>query len=159
MDILDEGIINLWTLFQKYNVRYIMVGGFATNLHGFSRTTADCDVWIEDNLTNRKNIRLALEELESNAFEWVERMEFVAGWSSINLHSGLELDIMTSLKGFPQERFENCYDGASIAEIFNLKIPFLHINQLIESKKASARPKDLIDVIELTRIKESREEK
>jgi hypothetical protein len=158
MDILDEGIINLWTLFQKHNVRYIMVGGFATNLHGFSRTTADCDVWIEDTLTNRKNIRLVLEESESISFELIERIELIAGWSSITLHSGLELDIMTSLKGFPQERFKDCYDRASIAEIFDLKVPFLHINQLIEAKKASARPKDLIDVIELTKIKESREE-
>lgn len=34
MDILDEEIINLWRLLNKHHVMYIMVGGFATTLHG-----------------------------------------------------------------------------------------------------------------------------
>ena len=54
MDIFDEEIVNLWRLLYKHHVRYIMVGGFATNLHGFSRITADADIWLEDNLENRK---------------------------------------------------------------------------------------------------------
>lgn len=41
MDILDEEILSFWRVLQKYQVKYIMVGGFATNLHGFSRMTAD----------------------------------------------------------------------------------------------------------------------
>jgi hypothetical protein len=35
-----------------------MIGGFATNLHGYSRTTKDIDIWIEDNVENRKNYEL-----------------------------------------------------------------------------------------------------
>lgn len=157
MDILDEGILNLWRNLHEFNVKYIMVGGFATNLHGFSRTTADCDIWIEDSLINRKNLRLALEKNEDISFEAIERMEFVPEWSSIQLHSGLSLDIMTFLKGFPQTSFEECYKQASIAEIYGLSLPFLHINNLIEAKKQSGRPKDLIDIIELERIKKERE--
>ena len=41
MDILDEEIVKLWKLLSENEVQYIMVGGFATNLHGFSRITAD----------------------------------------------------------------------------------------------------------------------
>jgi hypothetical protein len=36
---------------------------------------------------------------------------------------------------------------ASIAELNEIKVPFLHINHLIESKKAVARPKDIQDII------------
>jgi hypothetical protein len=32
-------------------------------------------------------------------------------------------------------------------------VPFLHINQLIEEKQATARPKDLLDIEELEKIK------
>lgn len=58
MDILDEEVL----AFQKHKLKYIMVGGFATNLHGFSKTTADMDIWIKDDATNRASLRLALAE-------------------------------------------------------------------------------------------------
>lgn len=35
---------------------------------------------------------------------------------------------------------------------WNVPVPFLHINQLIQNKKAINRPKDMIDVIELEKI-------
>lgn len=44
MDIFDEEIINFWRSLQNNNVRYIMVGGYATNLHGYQRYTDDMDV-------------------------------------------------------------------------------------------------------------------
>jgi hypothetical protein len=39
-----------------------MVGGVATNLHGFQRTTDDIDVWIEDTVDNRNRLRVAMRE-------------------------------------------------------------------------------------------------
>ena len=157
MDILDEGLLKLWQCLHEFDVKYIMVGGFATNLHGFSRTTADCDIWIEDSVSNRKSLRLALEKIEEFEMRMIETMEFVPGWSSITLNSGLELDIMTYLKGFPQTSFEECYQASSLATIYHLPIHFLHINHLIEAKKQAGRPKDLIDLIELERIRNQRD--
>lgn len=153
MDLLDEEILAIWRKFADLGLRYIMVGGFATNLHGHQRTTGDIDIWIEDSLENRKKLRTALFQLEIGDFEPIERMDFVPGWSTIQLNSGLELDIMTFLKGFDQESFADCYASASIAEIENIPVRFLQINHLIEEKKALAREKDLIDVAALERIR------
>ena len=55
MDIFDEDILLLWKCLHQNDVRYIMIGGFAINLHGYSRATKDIDIWIEDTLENRKN--------------------------------------------------------------------------------------------------------
>lgn len=130
-----------------------MVGGFATNLHGFQRTTGDMDLWIKDTLMNRKNLRCVFKELEIGDFENLETVKFIPGWSTIFLNSGFELDIMTSLKGLEQDSFDDCYLIAPTANIFEIPIKFLHINNLIEAKKASARPKDLLDIIELEKIR------
>lgn len=35
MDIFDQEIISFWKSLQKNNTRYIMVGGYATNIHGY----------------------------------------------------------------------------------------------------------------------------
>lgn len=75
------------------------------------------------------------------------------GFTSISLNSGFELDIMTYMKGLDQSQFDECFKISPIAEIENIPVKFLHINQLIAAKKASGRPKDLIDVEELEKIK------
>ena len=54
--------------------------------------------------------------------------------------------------------FEQCLQIATIAEIEKIPVPFLHINQLIQNKKAVNRPKDKIDVLELEKIKQLRKE-
>jgi hypothetical protein len=152
MDLLDDEILRLWKTLHKYETKYILVGGFALNLHGFNRITADMDLWIKDTPENRKSLRNVLKELEFGDLESIENTQFIPGFTSILLHSGFELDIMTSLKGFEQIKFDECYKIAPIAIIENIPIKFLHIEQLIEAKKASGRPKDLIDVIELEKI-------
>lgn len=55
MDIFDEELIEFWQSLNKYHVKYIMVGGVATNLNGYQRMTDDIDVWLEDTIENRKN--------------------------------------------------------------------------------------------------------
>ncbi|MBA3663898.1 MAG: hypothetical protein H0W61_06780 [Bacteroidetes bacterium] len=153
MDILDEEILNLWRLLNSHNVAYIMVGGFATTLNGFNRNTADIDLWIKDTIPNRKNLRTVLKELELGDLDGIESSELIPGFTSITLNSGFELDLMTYVKGLEQEKFDECHKLAPIAEIEGVPVKFLHINHLIKAKKASGRPKDLIDVIELEKIR------
>lgn len=157
MDIYDEELLNLWRSFKEFKVKYIMIGGIATNLHGYSRTTSDIDIWIKDSLSNRNHLLLALKSIGLDYLEDLQNFEFLPGWTSFRTTSGMELDIMTYLKGFPQIEFENSFNIASIALIFELEIPFLNINQLIEAKKATSRSKDLIDIEELKKIKELRD--
>lgn len=59
MDVFDEGILNFWRALQEYKVQYIMVGGYATNLHGYQRFTGDIDIWLKDTLENRQQLRKA----------------------------------------------------------------------------------------------------
>lgn len=59
MDIFDEEIYKFWKALQDSGVRYIMVGGYATNLHGYQRFTGDLDIWLDDSLMNRQQLRKA----------------------------------------------------------------------------------------------------
>ena len=136
-----------------HGVKYMMVGGFATNLHGFNRTTADMDIWIKDTYDNRKNLRKVLEDMQLNNIGNIETTQFIPGWTSFLLTSGFELDIMTYLKGFEQEKFDDCLKVSPVAHILDIPVHFLHLNQLIESKKATGREKDLIDIIALEKIR------
>ena len=125
-----------------------MIGGVATNLHGYQRTTEDIDIWIEDSVINRQNLRLVFNEYGWGDFEAFKNMQFIAGWTYFHLNNGIRLDIMTSVKGLEHHDFKYYLETASIATIYETDVPFLHINHLIDSKKAANRPKDKIDVAE-----------
>ena len=153
MDIFDEEILKFWAALQKKNVRYIMVGGYATNLHGFQRFTGDIDIWIEDLLENRQRLREAFVECGMADYSMLETMQFVPGWTDFHLMNGLRLDILVNMKGLEEYSFGECLNMAAVADIDGISVPFLHINLLIANKKAVARPKDQIDVIELERIR------
>ncbi len=156
MDILDEDILRVWVILNENNVKYIMIGGFAVNLHGFHRVTQDMDLWIQDTPENRKNLRKAFSELELGDLKAIETMEFLAGWTDFRISSDLVLDLMTNIPGLETLSFDECLSLASIGDIEGVKVPFLHLNHLIMAKEATKRPKDLIDLIELHKIKELR---
>jgi hypothetical protein len=157
MDMLDEELLRFWKYLGRYNVKYIMVGGFATSFHGFNRATDDIDLWLDDTVENRKNLRAAFLDLGYGDIKSIETMQFVPGWTSFYVGSAIELDIITSMKGLEDTTFTECYEQASVADIDGISIPFLHINQLIQNKKVVNRPKDQIDVIELEKIRKVRE--
>ena len=153
MDILDDELINLWSSFEKNKLQYIMVGGFASALSGCKGLTGILEVWIKDNKENRLVLQKSLIEIGVTSLSNIENIDFVPGWSSINLPSGFELDIMTYLTGFEQEKFDDCFLNSNEAIIENISVRFLHINQLIASKKATNRLKDQLDIEELEKIK------
>jgi hypothetical protein len=157
MDVFDEDLLRFWACLSKHNVSYIMVGGFATYFNGFERTTNDLDIWLEDTVINRKKLRAVFNDFDHRDMPMIETMQFIPGWSSLNAGE-IELDVMTEMKGLEGLSFQDCLNQASIADLNGIKIPFLHINQLILNKKAVNRPKDQIDVIELERIKKIRGE-
>ncbi len=157
MDIFDADILLLWKCLQQNDVRYIMIGGFAINLHGYNRSTKDIDIWIEDTLDNRKKLRKALKEQGSGDYEPIERMQFLPGWSDFQLNMGFPLDVITNVKGLEKIGFEECYNYSVVAEIEGTAVRFLHYNHLIMCKKAAGRPRDLLDIEELEKIRRASE--
>ena len=156
MDVYNDNLLLFWQSLNNNQVQYIMVGGFAVNMHGYLRATKDADMWIKDSVENRQNLRKAFKDLNYGDYESLETMQFVPGWSEFYVGDGIVLDIMTSMKGLEDFSFEDCLQKASVADLGGILVPFLHINQLLANKKAVFRPKDQLDVLELEKIKAER---
>jgi hypothetical protein len=65
MDIFDEEILKFWAALQKCQVRYIMVGGYASNLHGYHEPVA--------RISDKTIERLLLREFGDHASEVKEK--------------------------------------------------------------------------------------
>lgn len=151
MDINNDSFLEFWRILNDYQVRYILVGGFATNFHGYQRFTGDVDIYIEDTTENRRQLRQAYRAYIKIDFPSFETIQFVPGWVDFPLRDGTRLDIMTSMAGI-ELSFDECLKVARIIEIDNISIPVLHLQHLIDNKKAVGRPKDQLDVINLEEI-------
>lgn len=152
-----EEITNIWKYLYNNEVKYIVIGGFAVNIYGYSRNTGDLDILIEDSITNRKNLRKAFVEIGIGDFESIETMQFIPGWTDFTLFFGLRLDVMTSIKGFEKDSFLELYDKSTIVEIGNFPVRFIDYDSLIIAKKATNRLKDQLDLEELNKINPSDE--
>mgnify|MGYP007026490849 CR=1 FL=1 len=57
---------------NQNEVRYILVGGYAVILHGYSRTTGDMDIWVEPNSANYQKLLKAFQLFGMSVFDMTE---------------------------------------------------------------------------------------
>lgn len=147
-----QEILNIWKKLNENNVRYLTIGGLAVNIYGYTRNTGDIDILIEDTIENKKNIRLAFAAIGIGDFQSIETMQFIAGFTDFTICYGLRLDVMTSVKGLEKESFEMLLNKATIVTLEEIPVYFLDYDNLIKAKKATNRPKDILDIEELEKL-------
>ena len=59
---------------------------------------------------------------------------------------------MTSIKGLEDKSFEDLDKVATIVMIDEIPVKFIDYNNLIIAKKATNRPKDILDIEELEKL-------
>jgi hypothetical protein len=134
---------------NKFEVEYILVGGYAVILNGYRRSTGYMDVWV--NVTKENYERLIYAFLnfglpttdftEKNFLENTEVDVFTYGMPPVCI------EILKSVKGC---NFSEAYAISKTFEEDDLIIRFIHLNTLIDAKKAAGRYKDLDDIEKLT---------
>jgi predicted nucleotidyltransferase len=149
---MNQQIIDIWKYFFHYNVRYITIGGFAVNLYGYNRSTGDIDIYLEDTKENRINLRNAFIKIGLGDFDSIETIDFIPGWTDFTLSYGLRLDIMTSVKGLEDKSFDDLLESATVVMIDEIPVKFIDYDNLIIAKKATNRPKDILDIEELDKL-------
>lgn len=154
---MEQQIVEVWRYLAQNNVKYVTIGGFAVNLYGYGRSTGDIDIYIDDTRENRRNLRNAIKKMGIGDFEIIETMQFVPGWTDFSLNYGFKLDVMTQVLGLELISFDELLDSAMIADIDGVQVFFIDYENLIKTKKASNRPKDQLDIIELEKINRNTE--
>lgn len=153
MDISNNDVQSLLKSLNKYQVKFLLVGGMAGVFHGHVRTTQDMDLWLKVGQENKQNLIAALLENEVAGAEYLQNTPLIFGWTSISFGQvGFELDMGYSLKAFKEADFDTCYDRGIIAELDGVSFRVIRIEDLLKEKKTNPRPKDISDAEELERI-------
>ena len=149
---MNQDIIDIWKCLSENEVNYLTICGFAVNIYGYGRNTGDIDIFIEDTIANRENLRNAIKQMGLGDFESIKTMQFIPGWTDFTLNFKFRLDIMTSVKGLENKSFKELLEKANIIDIYGIPVFFIDYENLIITKKATNRPKDILDIEELEKL-------
>lgn len=145
---LSKDFKDFLQLLAASHVRYIVVGGYAVASYTIPRYTKDLDVWIEASADNARNLVAALEafgfaSLGLTIDDFVELDQVVQLGYEPN-----RIDILTSISGV---RFEDAYPLRVVTNIDGVDVPMIDRTSLVANKRATGRPRDLLDAEELER--------
>ncbi len=133
-------------LLNEYDVKYLLIGGYAVGYHGYVRSTGDIDVWISTDAENAHRTAEALTEFGFGVAD-LSAEQLTKPDQIIRMGvQPMQIEIQTSISGVT---FEECYASRVEAEWDDLRIPIISLDHLRENKRASGRLKDLADLAHL----------
>jgi hypothetical protein len=126
-------------------VEYILVGGYAVILHGYIRSTADMDVWVNKTIRNYEKLKRAFFRFGAPMFSQDEFMGDEFDVWSIGIEPN-RIEVLNKIKGV---EFSEAYPFCQTFIQNNIEINYIHLNHLIKAKEAAGRFKDKADIEEL----------
>lgn len=148
---------DLLSAFQSHGVKYLVVGGFAVIYHAQPRFTKDMDLFIQADPENANATYAALASFGA-PMQGIRPEDFTDLDSFFRFGSDPKgFDILPAIPGVDfdaawEKRVEVVIDTAT-----GLKANFISADDLIASKLASGRTRDLADVEDIRNAAESQQ--
>jgi predicted nucleotidyltransferase len=130
-------------LLNEAGVEYLLIGGYAVGYHGYPRTTADMDVWVEispDNATRLVEVfrRFGMDAPDLTADLFLQQGKIVRMGVP-----PMRIEVLTAIDGVA---FRNCFARREAVNLDGLKVNMISLSDLRKNKLASGRHKDLDDL-------------
>jgi len=152
----EQDFEELLRLFNKYRVRYCIVGAYAVAFHARPRYTKDIDFLVKPSIENGRKIVIALEDFGFNALKLTSK-DFTKSKRFIQLgYEPVRIDLITSISGCS---FEQIWKHRVRGRYGREQAWFIGLRELIRNKRLSGRPQDKADIEILTPYKNSKKTK
>jgi hypothetical protein len=157
----------LFVALNAAGARYVVVGGFATVLHGFARLTADVDLIVDlepraATTTIETLVGLGLRarapvdpmtfSIEEVRRAWIDQkgMRVFSMWDPASPMREVDLFVETPVP------FEQLWARSELTEFGGVPIRIAGIQDLITLKRLAGRPQDLQDIEALEAIEKEK---
>jgi hypothetical protein len=134
---------DLLALFNKNNVDYVIVGGYALAFHGAPRYTGDLDILVKADRENAARILAALDAYGFGSLA-ISIDDLSEPRKVIQLgFPPVRIDILTSITGVSWEDVHRDRVAASFGDV---PVHFIGRRQFVLNKRAVGRKRDLADL-------------
>ena len=146
---VNSDFTDLLKIFSEYNVKYLIIGGYAFIQYAEPRYTKDLDLWISTDPTNASSVYAALRSFGAPLAGLTKDDFSEEGYFYQMGVPPVRVDILMGIPGMDfkqawRKRVETDFDG--------LLVSFISREDLIAAKRASGRPQDLIDADTLEQV-------
>lgn len=148
---LNEDFIDLLRSLLEAEVEFVIVGAHALAAHGLPRATGDLDVLVEPTPENAARVIAALESFGAPlAAHGVSCADFETEGNVYQV--GLpprRIDLLTSISGVT---FDEARASRLAVEVGGMSLSVLGRAALLVNKRATGRPKDIVDAEALEQL-------
>lgn len=141
-----EDLIKICDALEAHGAEYVLVGGWAINIHGAIRPTEDIDLLVNPAPQNIQKVKKALSVLPDNAVSEVEDSD-IQELTVVRVADEVVIDLMGRIADVTTDNA-----GKDIIEFQGTKIVVADLETLIKTKQG-LRPKDQMDLAFLKRKK------
>lgn len=137
-------VLDLVRLLERYQVRYVLVGGYALAAHGYVRMTQDIDIAVAPTPENAARWIAALSHLPDRAAADMvgEEDPFQGDYlHAIRINDEYTVDVLPSVAGVP---FNTLESHIVTMEVSDITLRVLDLEGLLLTKQG-IRPKDIAD--------------
>jgi len=139
---MDADYLDMLKCLNKAGVDYIMVGGWAVNLHGYVRATIDLDIWILADHENARKVYAALGDFGA-PLGGVRPEDFATDGTIFQIGvAPCRIDVINQIDGVS---YADASPRAIEKVVDGIPVRIISKEDLIANKRASGRTKDLAD--------------
>jgi hypothetical protein len=147
-----------------HDVRFVVIGGIAANLHGAALLTKDLDVMYERERGNLRRLAAALAELRARRRDVpaeprmpVDERTLVNGTNFLLDTAFGWFDLLAETSAY-RRTYEQLAPNAEQLEVDRgVKVAVVSLDDLIRMKREAGRPQDLMAVEHLSALRDERE--
>lgn len=133
---------DVFRYFQQHEVKYIVIGGIASVLHGVPRATFDLDILIEATIENTERLLTALKDAGFGTATMTTPEDILVHEITM-FNDKARIDVQTKTPGIS---FDDVWAKRKAIKYQGQEFFILAKEDLIRSKQASGRDVDLEDV-------------
>ena len=157
MDIEHPEFLNFLNCARKNKLRYLCIGGYAVNYYGYHRMTEDLDIWIAPTNQNKEcffNTLLCMGYTE-NEFSDIEKEDFTTYFMcTLGIRPNV-IDVLTIVHH--TLNFDEAEKNALVHRINDdIELKLVSYEILKTTKLSSLRPKDIEDISQLEKLRNSK---
>ena len=139
---LETDFIDFVKLCNKYEVEYLVIGGYAVSIHGYPRSTKDFDMCIKMSGENASKMVQVIKDFGFASLKLTKEDFLKRNFITQLGHEPVRIDILNDLDGVP-------FEEAWLMDFEDAKINFIGYYELLKVKEKAGRPQDIADVSKL----------
>lgn len=140
---MNRDFAEMLSAFSEAGAEFLVIGAHALAAHGIVRATGDLDIWVRPTRENAERVMRALMVFGAPLMDLT--IDDLLKADTV-FQIGVEPSRVDVLSGISGVGFDEAWSRRIVLDIEGVTVPVLSRADFVTNKRASGRPKDLLDL-------------